>query len=433
MFYRRLLLACSFAIALQTAPAQAQPQLPQDVTIGVSGQGRPITAVRFGTGPRKLVVIGATHGFPERNTYALSLALIEHFRANPADLPPSLSLYIIPVLNPDGLVLGTRFNGRGVDLNRNMNTNLDPCSDNDWSPVVQGAYGLVAETGGPFADSEVESRVIKRFLLNADGAIFLHSNAGLVFPASCEHAPSIAMAQVYARGAGYEYSRYWPRYSITGGMHDWAGSLGIASITPELITGDQPEVAQNLGGLLAVIRATDDLLQPQGAVDVQGVAVPVPLWRFWRAYGGEPVLGLPLSAATSADGSISQLFTRALLTVREKDGAVVVQAGEQQVPGRAYPPAVDAGERLFAETGHTLRAVFLRFWERNDGATLLGAPISEEFDATALDGQRRTRQVFERGVLAYYPEDGSARLEPLGWASLIRERVVSTPQAQMIR
>jgi hypothetical protein len=36
-------------------------------------------------------------------------------------------------------------------------------------------------------------------------------------------------------------------------------------------------------------------------------------------------------------------------------------------------------------------------------------------------------------VLAYYPEDGSVRPEPLGWAALVRDRLQRTTTAQQIR
>jgi hypothetical protein len=199
------------------------------------------------TDQMKLVIVGNTHGAPEANTYTLAAMLADHFRANPHEVPSAVRLYIIPTINPDGLALGTRFNARGIDLNRNMNTNLDVCPENDWRTRVFGAYGIISDTGGPYPDSEVESRVLRSFLLDAWGAMFLHSAAGNVFPAFCEHAPSIELAQTYATGAGYRYTRFWDAYTITGGMHDWAASLGIAAIVPELLTGDGTGVRRKSG------------------------------------------------------------------------------------------------------------------------------------------------------------------------------------------
>lgn len=112
-----------------------------------------------------------------------------------------------------------------------------------WNIRVQGAYGIESDTGGPYVESEPESRLIRDFLLDAAGVIFYHTSGGDVFPAFCEHAPSIALAKEYAIATGYRYDRFWPNYMITGGMHDWAGSLGIAAITPELFDGINPDFA----------------------------------------------------------------------------------------------------------------------------------------------------------------------------------------------
>jgi predicted deacylase len=439
-----LALLLTIVTLLSAYAAGAQPAnagLVRQFVLGQSAQGRPVEVVQFGAGPRKLVVVGATHGGAEANTHRLTLELIEHLRANPGLVPPTVRLYLIPALNPDGLAIGWRFDSAGVDLNRNMNTTLDSCPENDWRVTVQGAYGLVSDTGGPFADSQVESRLIRAFLLDAAGAIFIHSNAGLVFPAACEHAPSIAMAEAYAAGAGYTYSRFWPLYNITGGMHDWAGSLGIAAITPELITGDQTEFAQNLAGLQAVLASAETLLPlPEDGL-VAGHTVPAPIFRYWRALGGEERFGAPLEPARVGPLGVAQTFAKARISLRHEqiDTPYYVQAeplGAAAAADLAYGGAAalapvegaQAG-RFFPETGHTLTGAFLDFWARGGGVDVYGLPLSEEFEATAADGKRRVVQYLERAVLAYYPEDGGVRLEPLGERALALERLLE-PSAQ---
>jgi hypothetical protein len=428
----------------RAAPGGAQPAV-REFVLGSSAQGRPIEVVQFGGGPRKLVVVGDTHGGPEANTHQLTLQLIDHFRANPGLVPPTVRLYFIPTLNPDGLALGWRFDAAGVDLNRNMNTNLDACPENDWSTTVQGAYGFVSETGGPYADSQVESRLIRSFLWDASGAIFIHSNAGLVFPAACEHAPSIAMAEAYAAAASYTYSRFWPNYNITGGMHDWAGSLGIAAITPELITGDLPEFAQNLAGLQAVLAQAERVMPLPEEGLAGGFAVPAPIYRYWRALGGAERFGLPLEVARSGPDGVTQTFARARIGLRHElaDTPFYVQAeglGASAAQSLAYGGAgaiVPVGEtgvgRSFPETGHTLKEAFLDFWERGGGADVYGLPLSEEFETTAADGERRIVQYLERAVVAYYPEDGGVRLEPLGERELVLEGLGGAGAQQMVR
>lgn len=438
-----LILALAFLTGASTPPAQAA--VVREFVLGQSPQGRPIQVVQFGDGPRKLVVVGNTHGGPEANTYRLTNELIAHFRANPDQVPPSVRLFLIPSLNPDGLAIGWRFDAAGVDLNRNMNTNLDACPENDWSTTVQGAYGLVADTGGPYADSQRESRLIRAFLMDAAGAIFIHSNAGLVFPAACEHNPSLAMAEAYAGAAGYTYSRFWPLYNITGGMHDWAGSLGIASITPELITGDQSELPQNLAGLQAVLARADTLLPLPEDGQFAGHTVPAPIFRYWRALGGEARFGPPLGPAHETAAGISQSFRNARIGLRHNlaDTAYYVQPaplGAQAAAGLAYggaaalaPVETAPAGRLFPETGHSLFGAFLDTWERGGGLEVFGLPLSEEFRGPAADGSVRTLQYFERAVFGYYPEDGSVRLEPLGARELAIEGLTSPTAQQTVR
>jgi predicted deacylase len=425
--------------ALAMLPARAPAAQPtRELTIGVSGQGRPIAAVRVGAGPRKFVLVGDTHGGPEANTFQLVTQLADYFRASPEQVPPSVSLYIIPTLNPDGLAEGTRFNGNGVDLNRNMNTNLDDCPENDWNVHVQGARGIESDTGGAFVESEPESRVIRDFLIDAWGVIFYHSSGGDVFPAFCEHAPSIALARRYAEATGYRYDRYWRNYNITGGMHDWAGSLGIAAITPELYDGENIDYEANLNGVLALLAQSDELLPPPEDRHENGILVPALIWRYWQAHGAAARFGAPLAPATSAGAITRQFFERAVLELHpdQADTPHLVQLaplGRAAAEGYGFAPAGESpGARFFAETGHTLRAGFLDYWDQGDGMLLFGYPLSEEFGAFTADGARRTVQYFERAVLSYDPENG-VRIEPLGWAALIRGRLQAPTFAQQIR
>jgi predicted deacylase len=426
---------------LAFAPARAGHAGPSvtELTLGLSGEGRPITAVKIGDGVRKFALVGDTHGGPEANTYQLASQLADYFRAHPEEVPPTVRLYVIPTLNPDGLAGGTRFNAAGVDLNRNMNTNLDACPENDWNIHVEGARGIASDTGGPYPDSEPESRLIRDFLLDASAVIFYHSDGGDVFPAFCEHAPSIALAQAYAASTGYRYDRYWQNYNITGGMHDWAASLGIAAITPELINGIDSDYEQNLAGVQAILRQPADFMPLPEDHQEQGITVPALIWRYWQAHGGMEQFGPPLAPAERANGTMRQFFARALLEVHpdQADTPYLVQPaplGRIIAAGRAISPAAEQPNmRFFSATSHTLRDAFAAYWEQRDGMLLFGMPISEEFDAPATDSVRRTMQLFERAVLAYYPADGSVRPEPLGWAALVRDRLQSTPTAQQIR
>ncbi|MEO7908482.1 MAG: M14 family metallopeptidase [Roseiflexaceae bacterium] len=432
-----LLLLIILLLFVPTRASYAAPSVIE-LTLGTSGAGRPITAVKIGDGARKFVLVGDTHGGPEANTYQLASQLADYFRTHPEEVPPDVRLYIISTLNPDGLAGGTRFNASGVDLNRNMNTNLDACPENDWNVHVEGARGIESDTGGPYPDSEPESRLIRDFLLDASAVIFYHSDGGDVFPAFCEHAPSIALAQAYAANTSYRYDRYWQNYNITGGMHDWAGSLGIAAITPELFNGIDQDYEQNLAGVQAILRQPADLMPLPADHQEQGITIPALIWRYWQAHGGREQFGPPLAPAEIVNGTLRQFFAHALLELHpdQADTPYLVQPaplGRAIATGRAVAPAIEPPDaRFFPETSHTLREAFAAYWDQRSGMLLFGMPLSEEFDAPASDGVRRTMQLFERALLAYYPEDGSVRLEPLGWAALVRDRLQRSTTVQQI-
>jgi hypothetical protein len=253
------------------------------------------------------------------------------------------------------------------------------------------------------------------------------------------------MAQAYAAGAGYEYSRYWPNYNITGGMHDWAASLGVAAITPELVTGDSSEYEQNLAGLQAVLSQAEAILPLPESGAVDGVMVPAVIYRYWRALGGRERFGPPLGPAYVDNDGVMQTFANAVLQLRNDltDTPYYVQpaplgrgAAESLAFGGAESLAAGdpAGAPVFFdETGHGVKEAFLGFWQRGGSADVFGLPISEEFVGRSSDGRARAMQYFERAVLAYYPEDGAVRLEPLGARSRALVDLIQPLAPQTIR
>ena len=68
--------------------------------------------------------------------------------------------------------------------------------------------------------------------------------------------------------------------------------------------------------------------------------------------------------------------------------------------------AAQPGCRTFTETGKTVCARFLEYWQQNGGLAQQGLPISNEFqEVSELNGQTYTVQYFERAVFEKHPEN----------------------------
>jgi protein MpaA len=142
-----VVLAALLVSALSAVPASASGERPAVVArrvIGHSVAGRPIVAYELGdpTSPDKAVVMSTIHG-NERQ--------IRQIPASLRDGRPlrGIDLWVIPVVNPDGLARNTRVNAHGVDLNRNFPYH--------WARLSGSYYS------GPRAASEPETRALMRF------------------------------------------------------------------------------------------------------------------------------------------------------------------------------------------------------------------------------------------------------------------------------
>lgn len=193
------------------------------VTIGHSAQGRPITATAVNgsgdgrdgrsTGPLVLA-IGCIHGDECGGIAAVR-------RAYFCRTPSGGGLIAVRNLNPDGYALGTRLNGRGVDLNRNFAAG--------WRAV--GVAGD-PQYPGPAPFSEPETRLARRLIrtLRPDVTIWFHQQDERLVRA---WGGSVPAARAYARLAGEPFRRLpW----IAGTAPNWQNHAfpGTASFVVEL-------------------------------------------------------------------------------------------------------------------------------------------------------------------------------------------------------
>lgn len=137
------------AVAVRTAAPdgaeKARPAVTERRVIGHSRRGRKIIAWRVGDADAKrtVVVLSTMHG-NEPHTRKILYSLRDGRPIHGVDM------WLIPVLNPDGLKRRARKNARGVDLNRNY--------PYDWKRLGGSYYS------GPKPASEPETRALMKFL-----------------------------------------------------------------------------------------------------------------------------------------------------------------------------------------------------------------------------------------------------------------------------
>jgi protein MpaA len=87
----------------------------RQLLLGRSVDGRPIVAIETGDfdAAARLLVVGCIHG-----NEPAGIAIADRLWQSAP--PRGVDLWIVPVLNPDGVAARTRGNAHGVDLNRNF-------------------------------------------------------------------------------------------------------------------------------------------------------------------------------------------------------------------------------------------------------------------------------------------------------------------------
>ena len=83
--------------------------------LGHSAGGLPLWARSFGSAAPVTLMHGAIHGDEPLGAYCLV-----RLAGELATAPPAGTVWIWPVVNPDGYLAGTKNNARDVDLNRNF-------------------------------------------------------------------------------------------------------------------------------------------------------------------------------------------------------------------------------------------------------------------------------------------------------------------------
>ncbi len=187
--------------------------LARTVSLGRSWQGRPIVAIEVGSpSGTPVLVVGCIHG-DETGGVVIADALE---RLSPRDL----DLWIVPVLNPDGVAAGTRKNARGVDLNRNFPWR--------WRPM-SGVY-----ESGPRPWSEREARIARALILRLHPhlTVWFHQHLDMVWASGGDR----RIEKVFARVSGLPYH---PMPQLAGSAIAWQNNTlpGTTAFAAELPAG----------------------------------------------------------------------------------------------------------------------------------------------------------------------------------------------------
>jgi murein peptide amidase A len=239
------------ASALQLSAAHAQhrrvsvplrrvvstPVTPVSRRVGVSVRGRSILATSFGSGQRRVLVIGGIHGSEFGSDVAEAYAA--WLGAHPADIPAGTRVNIVACANPDGRAAGKKGNAHGVNLNGNFPTR-------NWK-----RQRYLTTTAGRRAGSEPETQAIMRML---DGGyvrvISHHSQGGAIDydgPGGLEIANQVALA------SGMPVKKLGPPTLYAGSLGTYVPQrFGIPVLTFELSSRTMTPAV--LAGLLASVR-----------------------------------------------------------------------------------------------------------------------------------------------------------------------------------
>jgi murein peptide amidase A len=210
---------------------------PRAILLGRSVGGRAIQATELGdpAAPRKLLVVGVIHGNETAGRQVVH-ALIT------AGAPRGVDLWLVDVLNPDGVAAQTRQNARGVDLNRNF----------PWHWHAAGRRGD-QQYPGPRVLSEPESRIAYRLILRLRPriTIWFHQPLRVVD----QSGGSVIVERRYARAVGLPLRRL-PRYH--GSAASWQNTRlrGTTAFVVELPSGRPTpgQAARYRDGVLALAR-----------------------------------------------------------------------------------------------------------------------------------------------------------------------------------
>ncbi len=224
------------ALASLTTPVGRHNVMGRVGAVGRTARGRQIRVHQLGDPSLPAVlVLGCIHGTE------CAARTIEPTQGCPV---PDANINLVRNLNRDGYTLGTRLNGRGVDLNRNF--------PEGWKRI--GTRGS-PQYSGPRPFSEPETRVAAHLIrwLQPKMTVWFHQSSGPAMVRAWGH--SIPLARRYARLARLPFRRLpW----LAGTAPNWQNNRfpDGDSFVVELPAGDPRPmmIGRNAHAILVIAR-----------------------------------------------------------------------------------------------------------------------------------------------------------------------------------
>ena len=194
--------------------------------VGTSIQQRPIMCLVLGDGPDVTFIMATIHGNEAAGT-PLVRSLSWYLRQHP-EMLAGRKVVLMAVANPDGMANGSRYNAKGIDLNRNFEAK---------NRVNSKQTGLTAL-------SEPEARAIRQIIMQykPDRIVSIHQ------PLNCidYDGPARMLADRMGQYCALPVKKLGAR---PGSLGSYAGiTLGIPIITFEMLPADSQLNSQALWG-----------------------------------------------------------------------------------------------------------------------------------------------------------------------------------------
>ena len=189
---------------------------------GKSVDGLPLTVYLPSSGTAEIVVLAAIHGDESETTVVVSEAL----RCLPAE---DFRAAVILCGNPDGMLRGTRGNGRGVDLNRNFPTsNWSPDPVHYKSRANDARDIALSPSPKPASEPEIIALISLLDRLKPRAVVSLHSALACIDDAGSSH-----LGRQLADRCELPFLTEIG-YPTPGSMGTWAAERGLNLVTLEL-------------------------------------------------------------------------------------------------------------------------------------------------------------------------------------------------------